>query len=111
MHQQLRRKVENRWVAARYGVERPQFLSLTGTWDNISNAAWFSTERAAKAAVCPVGTTSTPICMASSSRFVDSSPARALRNRRSFSDELALICRYNTDRRGTRKRAVGRDQG
>lgn len=63
MHQQLARQLEARWVAARYGVERPQFLSSTGTWDFISSAAWFSNERTAKAAVCPAGTTSTPICM------------------------------------------------
>ena len=63
MQRQLAMKLEDRWVAARYGVERPQFLSSTGAWGMISSAAWFSNKSAAEAAVCPAGTTATAIRM------------------------------------------------
>ena len=59
------------WVAARYGVERPQFLSETGTWGIISSAVWFSDKRAAQAAVCPTGSTATAIRMELAPRVLD----------------------------------------
>ena len=48
---------ESRWVVARFGVQQPQFLSLTRVWGTIANAAWFIDRDASHAAVCPVGTT------------------------------------------------------
>lgn len=55
--------VEKRWVLARFGVERPQFLSSTRCWGTIATAAWFAGKDAARAAVCPPGTTGTAIQM------------------------------------------------
>ena len=57
MSEQLAVAVENRWVVARYGVQMPQFLSLTRVWGTIANAAWFIDREASHAAVCPPGTT------------------------------------------------------
>ena len=51
-----RAEVKSRWVVARYGVQQPQFLSLTRAWDTIANAAWFVDREAGHAAVCPTGT-------------------------------------------------------
>ncbi len=48
---------ERRWVVARYGVQRPQFLSASGAWDSIGNAAWFAAQATSYAAVCRSGTT------------------------------------------------------
>ena len=63
MSEQLAGSVKREWVVVRYGVERPQFLSATGTWGIISDAEWFSDERSARAAVCPAGSTATAIRM------------------------------------------------
>ncbi len=65
MSRQLVVGLQGEWVAARYGVERPQFLSSTGVWGVISSAAWFSNKKAAQAAVCPAGSTATAIHMES----------------------------------------------
>jgi hypothetical protein len=54
---------ESRWVVARYGVQRPQFLSTTRIWDTIGNAAWFIDRATSHAAVCPHGTTGIAIEM------------------------------------------------
>jgi hypothetical protein len=56
--------IENRWVVARYGVQRPQFLSRSRVWDTIGNAAWFIDQAASRLAVCPPGTTGTAVRMA-----------------------------------------------
>ena len=47
----------SRWVVSRYGVQRPQFLSVARVWDTIGNAAWFVDRETSHAAVCPPGTT------------------------------------------------------
>jgi hypothetical protein len=64
MRRQLPVSLQGEWVAARYGVERPQFLSSTGPWGIISSAVWFRDKTAALAAVCPAGSTATAIRMA-----------------------------------------------
>lgn len=63
MNDQLVARIENRWVVARYGVQRPQFLSPERVWDTIGNAAWFVDRAAGHAAVCPPGTTGIAVQM------------------------------------------------
>jgi hypothetical protein len=70
MRRQLPVSLRCEWVAARYGVERPQFLSSTGTWGIISSAEWFRNKTAAQAAVCPAGSTATAVHMALSLNVV-----------------------------------------
>jgi hypothetical protein len=55
--------LEKRWVLARFGVERPQFLSSTRAWGTIATASWFAGKEAARAATCPPGTSGTAIQM------------------------------------------------
>jgi hypothetical protein len=56
-------RVADDWVVARYGVQSSQFLSNSGAWGTIANAAWFRDREASHAAVCPPGTTGMAIRM------------------------------------------------
>ena len=54
----------SRWVVSRFGVQRPQFLSVARVWDTIGNAAWFVDRAVSRVAVCPSGTTGVAVQMA-----------------------------------------------
>jgi hypothetical protein len=81
-------RIADRWVVARFGVQTPQFLSTSARWGAIADAVWFSDQKAARAALCPPGTTGVAVHMAPASRACDAPGADIVANVRKAFDEL-----------------------
>lgn len=80
-------RVTEDWVVARYGVQTPQFLSTAAKWGAIADAAWFTDQATARAAMCPPGTTGVAVHMAPTSRACDAPGAGIVANvRRAFNE-------------------------
>jgi hypothetical protein len=84
----LLKRITDDWVVARFGVQTPQFLSISATWGAIADAAWFVDKVTALAAACPPGTTGVAVHMASASRASDAPGASIVANVRKAFNEL-----------------------
>ena len=82
-------RVVDEWVLARYGVLTPQFLSTSGTWSGIGDAAWFTDQATAHAALCPPGTSGVAVHMPAASRTSEAAGAGIVASVRKAFNELA----------------------
>lgn len=82
-------RVVDEWVLARYGVLTPQFLSTSDTWGGIGDAAWFTDQATAHAALCPPGTSGVAVHMPAASRASEAAGAGIVASVRKAFNELA----------------------
>jgi hypothetical protein len=91
MGEQLAERLDGEWVMARYGVQRPQFLSKLGKWGIIASAASFIDQATAQAALCPPGTTGIAVRMAPVAGCVDAPGTGIVANVRKAFEDLQTI--------------------